>query len=99
MGVLVQKKLDNVLAEVIFDIHHIKGNAQLPRNVTGIRHLVGGATAVESLFTRLAPQTHHHANNFITLLDEEGGRYRTIYTAAHGDDYARRRHGMVKGEW
>jgi hypothetical protein len=72
LAVLVNEKFHNGIAENLFGIQHVEWNPKTGSDATGIGHLVRCTAAIMRATGNgfFRPETHHHADDIIALLDQ-----------------------------
>jgi hypothetical protein len=74
--VFVDKELHNLATKVVAHVDDVEGDFQVGGDAARVSHLVRRTTAVSWRVRAapwLAPQAHHHADDFVAGFDEQGG--------------------------
>ncbi len=90
-SVFGDESIDDLLLELLFEVHDVVANAELARNPAGIVDVFDAAAllvAAEFFRALFGPKAHGDADDFVALFVQEGGRDGAINAAGHADDDA-----------
>jgi hypothetical protein len=95
-NIVLIERIHNLVFKFLFNIDQIEWDIEhagyTPRIVNSLKraafilHNTFNAVIVDN--ARFGPEAQHDAYHLVPLLFQEGGGNRTIYAAAHRDDYA-----------
>src|SRR5438094_6382932 len=87
-GVLGDEIRDHVAAEAVLEIQDVVRDPELVRHQPGVGDRIEGAAGTVGDGVAVAEQLHGGAHDVVPRLPQQGGGYRRVYAARHGDENA-----------
>src|SRR5215471_17771633 len=86
-GVLADEVRDDLVVELLLEVHDVVRNADRGRDTPGVVQVVNRAAAAErTLPPGLIVELHGQTDDLVALLGEQGGRHGRVDTAGHRYD-------------